>query len=141
MAATSPLPPLSAERTGPNAYLARNDRGAQVRIGPPGAADSFTPGELLQAAIAGCSALSAEAQLAHHLGEDFEATATTDGTHRAEDNRIAALGTSILADMSTLDDAQRARLITSAERFIERLCTVKRTIAHGADLTVQVEAR
>ena len=141
MTDTRPLPPLSAERTGPHAYLARNDRGAQVRIGPPGAADSFTPGELLQAALAGCAALSAEAQLAHHLGEDFEATATTEGIHHTGDNRIAAFSTSILADMSTLDDAQCARLIASAERFIERLCTVKRTVTHGADNTARVEAR
>ena len=138
MATGEPTPSLTAERTGPKTYTARNDRGAEVVMGSPGAEGCFTPVELLQAAVAGCTALSAEAQLAYSLGDDFEATATVEALLDSEENRIDELITRIDADMSGLAPERRDRLIASAERFIARLCTVKRTLEHGTENTTEV---
>lgn len=132
------IPPVTVERTGPKSYVARNDRGAEVAIGSPGAEGSFTPVELLQAAVAGCTALSAEAQLAYTLGEDFAATATIEGFLDADDNRIEKFVTEVNADMSGLAPERREKLIASAERFISRLCTVKRTLEHGTENVTEV---
>ena len=52
--------PVEVTRTGQHAFMAVNPRGGKVAIGREDAADSFTPGELLLAAIAGCSALTGE---------------------------------------------------------------------------------
>ncbi len=133
--------PITAERTGPNTYTVHNDRGAQVIMGSPGAEGAFTPVELLQAAVAGCTALSAEAQLAYTLGGDFEATATVEAILNEEENRIAEFLTRIDADMSGLAPERREKLIASAERVIARLCTVKRTLEHGTGNTTEVRNR
>jgi len=66
------LQDLVAERTANKTLTVTDSTGATLKIGPLGAAGAFSPGELLQAAIAGCTALSAEAQIANVLGEDFE---------------------------------------------------------------------
>ncbi|AUI50236.1 OsmC family protein [Arthrobacter crystallopoietes] len=136
--ATEPLPALTAERTSPATYVARNGRGAELRIGAPGAEDSFSPVELLQAAAAGCAALSAEAQLVNRLGDDFNATATVEAFLNFDENRVERLVTLIDTDMSEIDPEKRDKLIASAERSIDRLCTVKRTLNQGAENITEV---
>ncbi|WP_152347541.1 OsmC family protein [Brevibacterium sp. CFH 10365] len=136
------VPALTAQRTAPATYTVRNANGGEFRIGAPGADDgSFTPVELLQAAAAGCAALSAEAKLANRLGEDFDAVSTVEAELNMDDNRIERLVTSIEADMSELDAETRQKLIASAERSIDSLCTVKRTLNHGAANTTGVAAQ
>ncbi|WP_109471990.1 OsmC family protein [Ornithinimicrobium cavernae] len=138
---TAQVPALISERVSPATYLVRNDRGAELRIGTPGADGSFSPGELLQAAAAGCAALSAEAQLVNRLGEDFSATATVEALLNVDENRFESLRTLIEADMSQLDPEKRDRLIASAERSIDRLCTVKRSLNHGVENVTDVASR
>lgn len=136
------VPALTAQRTAPATYTVRNANGGEFRIGAPGADDgSFTPVELLQAAAAGCAALSAEAKLANRLGEDFDAVSTVEAELNMDDNRIERLVTSIEADMSELDAETRQKLIASAERSIDSLCTVKRTLNHGTANTTGVAAQ
>ncbi|QGU05132.1 OsmC family protein [Corynebacterium comes] len=132
------IPTLTAVRTGPWTFTVDNGRGATVQIGMSGAPDSFSPVELLQAALAGCAALSGEAQLAHRLGEDFEMSSTVEATYNAENNRIEALANRIVADMSGLDAEKREKLIASTERSIAKLCTVKRSLAEGMTATTVV---
>lgn len=86
-------PNLTIERTEPGIYVASNERGARVRIGKGGVRHSFTPGELLQLAVAACAAVSSEANLVHHLGEDFEATLTVDAVKNDAENRYDEIHT------------------------------------------------
>lgn len=132
------LPVLTAERTSAKTLTVRNGRGAELHIGMAEAEGSFSPGELLQAAVTGCAALSAEAQLAHELGDDFEMTASTEAVTNEADNRIDQLIVDIAADMSELGPQDREKLITRSERVIDRLCTVKRSLNHGVDSTATV---
>lgn len=80
----------------------RNAKGAEVRIGALGAEGAFSPVELLQAALAGCAALSAEAHLTSALGPNFDATSTVQAVYNAKENRVEKLITTIDADTSGL---------------------------------------
>ncbi len=131
-------PNLSAERAEPGIYIATNDRGARVRIGKPGARHAFTPGELLQLAAASCSAISAEANLVHHLGEDFEASLTVDALKNDAENRYDGLRTVFSPDMSSLDPEPMERLVSRLERAIDRLCTVGRTLEHTPAVHLEI---
>lgn len=133
---------LAVDRSGAWTYVARNDRGGEVRIGVAGAADSFTPGELLQLAVATCGALSADHVLASRLGEDFEATLLLDaltappgGPH---ESRYTHLSTQLLTDMSALPPDRRDALVARAEKAIERLCAVARTVERSATTQARV---
>ncbi|MFC7406244.1 OsmC family protein [Georgenia alba] len=125
---------LWAERTGTRSYTGRNARGAEVLVGD--GEGQFTPGELLQIALATCCTLSADHRLAHALGDDFAATVGVSAEKNKEENRYASLTAEIVTDLSGLDDQTRTRTVERAEAAIERQCTVGRTLAAGAGHTV-----
>ena len=139
MADNVSIPDLTARRTGANTYTVRSISGAELTIGAPGAEGAFSPVELLQAAIAGCASLSAEAQLTNRLGDGFEATTTVAAVYDAEENRVRKLVAAIGADMSELDAETQRKLVASAERAIQRLCTVKRSFDHGVETATEVQ--
>ena len=134
-------PNLSAERAEPGIYIATNDRGARVRIGKPGARHAFTPGELLQLAAASCSAISAEANLVHHLGEDFEATLTVDAVKNDAENRYDEIHTVFSPDLSSLDPEKAERMVVRLEKLVERLCTVGRTVENSAETRLEITSK
>lgn len=139
MAGHAPIPPLTATRTAVGTYVVRNAAGAELRIGAPGEAGTFSPVELLQAALAGCASLSAEAQLTSRLGDAFSAVTTLGAVYDSEQNRVLALDAHIAVDTSELDVDAHDRLVTSAERIIDKLCTVKRTLHSGVEVTSVVD--
>ncbi|QGU07907.1 OsmC-like protein [Corynebacterium occultum] len=135
------IPTLSAEHTAPWTYTVNNGRGAEIKIGMEGAAGCFSPIELLQAALAGCAALSGEAQLTNRLGEDFTMTSSVEVVYNAEENRIEQLINHILADFSELEPERQEKLIASTERSISTLCTIKRSLNHGIESTTEVSGQ
>lgn len=120
---------IKATRTSPNTYTVVNDFGAELKVSAPGVPGTFSPGELLQAAVVGCASLSAEAQLAHQLGQDFTASATVESTETT--GLIIDLLYTLQVDMAGLDQQAQDKLIASAAKKIDRLCAVKRSIHHG----------
>ena len=134
-------PRLIAERTEPGIYVATNDRGGRVRIGAPGARHAFTPGELLQLAVASCSAISAEANLVHHLGEDFAASLEVGAVKDDGENHYSQVRTSFAPTTAGLEPERVEKLVGRLERAIERLCTVGRTLEHGADYQLEITPR
>lgn len=139
MAGHAPIPELVAQRTAAGTYTVRNSAGAELQIGMPGAAGAFSPVELLQAALAGCASLSAEAQLVSRLGEDFDAVTTVDAVYDAEQNRVEKLATTIAVDFSELDPGDHDKLVSSAARVIDKLCTVKRSLNAGIEAATELE--
>ena len=139
MAGHAPIPELVAQRTSSGIYTVRNSAGAELRIGAPGAAGAFSPVELLQAALAGCASLSAEAQLVSKLGDEFEALTTVNAVYDSEQNRLEKLVTRIAVDSSELDQSDHDRLVSSTMRIIDKLCTVKRTLHAGVEVTSVVD--
>ena len=127
---------LWAERVGTRRYTGHNARGAQVRMGPVEAGDVFTPGELLKLALAGCAGMSADHSLARRLGPDVSVTVRIAGPNR--DERYPEVHEEILVDLSSLDEADRERVLTVVRRAIDRNCTVGRTLESGADVALTI---
>lgn len=132
---------LKAERSAPGVYVARNGRGGEVRIGYPAQENSFTPGELLQAAFAACAALSADHVLSSRLGEDFDASVAVSAVANAEEERYEKIGAEFAIDVSELSPERQEAFLGRVEKTIEKLCTVGRTLSHGADARTEVTAQ
>ncbi|WP_067827165.1 OsmC family protein [Nocardia inohanensis] len=132
---------LWAERTGPRAYTGRNNRGGEVLIASQGVPGAFTPGELLKIALAGCTGLSADFTLSRKLGESFDATVRVSGDADRENEVYPELNEVLELDLSELDEATRERLLVAAQRSIDRVCTVGRTLKAGTtvNLTFKID--
>lgn len=123
---------MKATRTKLNEYTVTNQEGTSLKVSPHGTPGAFSPGELLQAALLGCASLSADAQLAHMLGEDFEAKASVKSAE--EDSFINSMLFEFDIESAELDDETREKIIKAAEKKIERLCIVKRSISKGINV-------
>ncbi|MRH90998.1 OsmC family peroxiredoxin [Nocardia sp. SYP-A9097] len=132
---------LWAERTGIRAYTGRNNRGGEVLIASAGVPGAFTPGELLKIALAGCTGLSSDFTLARKLGDGFDATVRVSGDADRENETYPELNETFELDLSELDEATRERLLVAAQRSIDRVCTVGRTLKAGTkvNLTFRVD--
>lgn len=132
--------PVEVRRTDQHRFSATNDRGAEVAIGRDGAAGAFTPGELLLAAIAGCSAVTSESLLIRRLGEEASIRVHADRTKSEDEpNKFASVQVSFDVDLGAIEDPEERKKATEAvRRAIERFCTVSRTVEEGApiDLTL-----
>lgn len=139
MTVRDPLPQVTAVRTAKDLYTIRSEGGGELQVAGPGTEGAFTPGELLQAALAGCAALSGDAQLASKLGPDFDATVTVDATRHTEENRVESLLVTLATDMSELSPEDRDKLLVRTDRIIERLCAIKRSLNAGVESSVTVQ--
>ena len=129
-------PYVIADRTEPGVYVGRNERGAEVRIGLAGSEGTFSPGELLRLAAAGCAAISADHALSKRLGDDFDASLSVRAHKPEGEDRYQYLDTTIEVDWSELDPEQLEAMLEHAQRLIEKYCTVGHTMEHGAESRV-----
>ena len=131
--------PVEASRIGTRTFEATNPRGARVAIGPDTDDGVFTPGELLLAAVAGCVGMTVDGLVVRRVGEDARFEVHTDRTKESEDaHEFAGVSVDLDVDMAALDDEQRAALAAAADRAVERLCTVSRTLKKGVPVTLTV---
>lgn len=126
---------LEVQRDGQHAFVGRNDRGAEVRLGRSGAEGAFSPAELLQIAAAGCSAVTAEELITRRVGEDAKFRVTVSADRREGASELDAVHVAFDVDVSTLPADQREALAGAVDRAIERLCTVSRTLKKGIPVT------
>ncbi|SFW68229.1 OsmC family protein [Amycolatopsis australiensis] len=126
---------LEVQRDGQHAFVGRNDRGAEVRLGRTGAEGAFSPAELLQIAAAGCSAVTAEELITRRVGEDAKFRVTVSADRREGASELDAVHVAFDVDVSTLPADQRQALAGAVDRAIERLCTVSRTLKKGIPVT------
>ncbi|WP_313547729.1 OsmC family protein [Corynebacterium sp.] len=129
---------MKATRTNQNEYTVTNQDGTSLKVSPHGTPGAFSPGELLQAALLGCASLSADAQLSHMLGAEFDAEASVKSTEA--DNFITDLLFEFQIKTEGLDDAEREKIIKAAAKKIERLCIVKRSINKGINTETDISA-
>lgn len=130
---------LRIDRTAPGDYVARNDRGAELRVGAKTTDGTFTPGELLQLALAACTLLSADHTLSHKLGDGFAAGVDVSATKHDEDNRYEHMLVRLTADMDDLDAAAKDALVARAAAVIKRQCTVGNTLGHDEPMAYDIE--
>ena len=130
---------LWVERIGHRRYTGYNDRGARVEIGSTGDEGTFGPVELLKIALAGCAGLTADSALSRRLGEDVAVTIEVGGLTDGPEDRVPAFAERLVADLSALADDEREKLLVVLHRAIEDHCTVSRTLAAGATVTLTVD--
>ncbi|MDT8911715.1 OsmC family protein [Amycolatopsis sp. PS_44_ISF1] len=126
---------LEVQREGEHSFVGRNERGAQVRLGRTGAEGAFSPAELLQIAVAGCSAVTAEELITRRVGADSEFRVAVSADRREGASELDAVHVAFDLDVSGLEPGQREALAGAVDRAIERLCTVSRTVKKGIPVT------
>ena len=131
---------LTVERVGDHEFVGRNERGATVRIGRTGGSGSFSPGELLQIATAGCSAVTVEEFVTRRAGPDAALVALAEAGKSPGGHEYDLIRVTLRADLSFLDDETRARVADAMRKSVERECTVSRTVERGARVELIVEA-
>ena len=129
---------LRVERTGARRYTGHSSRRAQVLVGSEDVDGVFTPGELLKIALAACSGMSSDQPLARRLGDDYQATIRVAGEADRDQEHYPLLAETLELDLSGLDDAEKARLLTVVQRAIDQVCTVGRTLKSGTKITFEV---
>jgi uncharacterized OsmC-like protein len=130
---------LTVERIGDHEFTGRNDRGATVRIGRSGAPGSFSPGELLQIAAAGCAAVTVEELVTRRAGADARLVATATHERSPGVSEYELLRVRLLADLSFLDEDTRQRVVQAMNTAVQRQCTVSRTIERGTPVELTIE--
>ncbi|SFT07086.1 OsmC family protein [Saccharopolyspora flava] len=127
--------PVEVTRTGEHTFTATNSRGAEVAVGRDGAPGAFTPGELLLAAVAACSAVTSENLVIRRIGEDGELVARADRTKNPDDDhKFAEIQVSLDADLDGVPD--RDKLLDAVQRAIENYCTVSRSVEESTPITL-----
>lgn len=132
---------VSATRTGTRTYIARNERGSEVRVGPVEAEGHFTPGELFKIALAGCAGMSADRVIGRRLGEDFQATVWAHGVSDPAEERYRTVNEEILLDLDGLTDAEIDTLRIIIGKAIDKACTVGRSVKAGVEVTTTVNGQ
>ena len=125
---------VELERQSKGRYLATNVRGGTLPIGS-GEDDTFTPVELLLAAIAACSAIDVDFITSKRSEPDsFGARARGDkGKDAAQGNVMTDLEIDFDVDFPDDEDGRRAEgvLERAVRQSHDRLCTVSRTVESG----------
>ena len=122
-------------------YLAHNDRGGSIPVSD-GSDQSFTPVELLLAAIGGCTATDVDLITSRRAEPDsfqveVEAAKVRDelGNHLTD---IVVTFKIVFPDGDE-GDAARAILPDVVKKSHDRLCTVSRTVEIGTSITPRIE--
>jgi uncharacterized OsmC-like protein len=129
---------LWVERAGVRCYTGRSSRGAQVLVGSEDVEGVFTPGELMKIAVAACSGMSSDSPLARRLGDDYHATIRVSGDADREQEVYPLLEETLEIDLSGLDEAEKARVLTVVQRAVDQVCTVGRTLKAGTRVDFRV---
>jgi uncharacterized OsmC-like protein len=127
------------ERTSVEQYAVHNVRGGSISLGT-GQDDSFTPVELLLAAIGGCMAADVDlitSRRAEPTRFDVEVTGNK-VRDEAGGNRIQDLTVVFTVTFPAGVDGDRAReaMPRSLRQAHDRLCTVSRTVELGTPISI-----
>jgi putative redox protein len=134
---------VQIERTAAGQYTVRSVRGDTISVGS-GAEGSFTPVELLLAAIGCCAAIDVDVITSRRAEPDeFTIVVTGDKIRdQAGGNRMENLAASFTVRFpeGEAGDAAREVLPQAVRTSHDRLCTVSRTVELGTPVSVSVTA-
>lgn len=134
---------VDIERQDRGHYLATNVRGGTLPIGS-GDDDTFTPVELLLAAIAACSAIDVDFITSKRAEPDtFRVRARGDKSKdSAQGNVLTDLEIDFDVAFPDDEDGQRAEsvLARAVRQSHDRLCTVSRTVETGTPVTARLRS-
>lgn len=131
------------ERLEDGSWQAQSDDGATLKFGK--GEGQFSPVELMQIALAGCTALSSQYAVEHALGEGKGARVLVNGTYDPEEGTYLRFQEDVTVDATSakpaLNDENAKELKERMERHINKGCTVKHTLERGAQVSVTVNVR
>lgn len=131
------------ERLEDGSWQAQSDDGATLKFGK--GEGQFSPVELMQIALAGCTALSSQYAVEHALGEGKGARVLVNGTYDPEEGTYLRFQEDVTVDATSakpaLNDENAKELKERMERHINKSCTVKHTLERGAQVRVTVNVR
>ncbi|MFP1691109.1 OsmC family protein [Gardnerella vaginalis] len=131
------------ERLEDGSWQAQSDDGATLKFGK--GEGQFSPVELMQIALAGCTALSSQYAVEHALGEGKGARVLVNGTYDPEEGTYLRFQEDVTVDATSakpaLNDENAKELKERMERHINKGCTVKHTLERGAQVRVTVNIR
>lgn len=131
---------VEIERTSAGRYIARNVRGGSIPVGT-GGDDSFTPVELLLAAIGGCTSIDVDVATSRRAEPDeFRVRVTGDKIQDESGNRMENLKVEFIVTFPAGEagDAARKVLPRAARSSHDRLCTVSRTVELGTPVAIAI---
>jgi uncharacterized OsmC-like protein len=131
---------ISLERTTTGRYVVRNVRGGSMQIGT-GEDNSFTPVELLLAAIGGCTAIDVDLVVSRRAEPvTFLVNVTGDKIRDDGGNRMENLAVEfrVAFPEGPEGDEARAALPRSVRMSHDRLCTVSRTVELGTPVATTI---
>src|ERR1700730_11676155 len=129
---------LRVERSVARRYHRHSCLGVEGLVGSEDVDVVSTPGELMKIALAACSGMSSDSPLARRLGDDYRATVRVSGDADREQEVYPLLEEALEVDLSGLDDAEKARVLTVVQRAVDQVCTVGRTLKSGTKVNFQV---
>lgn len=130
---------LWVERAEDGTWQAHSNDGASLKFGR--GEGMFTPVELMQIALAGCTALSSQYAVEQAIGEGAGARVLVSGTYDAEEGTYLRFLEDVTVDATAataLSQEDADALKERMERHISRGCTVKHTLETGAAVSVNV---
>lgn len=136
---------VSLRRTGPGSFRATATSGASIDVGGnagEGTAPTFTPVELLLAALGACTAIDVEVLTSRRAEpERFDLVVEADKIRDEHGNRLTNLSVAFHVTFpgGAAGDTARELLPDAVRRSHDRLCTVGRTIEVGAPVTAIVD--
>jgi putative redox protein len=135
---------VDIERTSVGRYVARNVRGGSILMGK-GEDDSFTPVELLLAAIGGCTAVDVDLITSRRAEPGEFAVKVTGDKIRDESGRNRMENLKVEFTVTFPDgeagDAAREALPRAAQMSHDRLCTVSLTVELGTPVSTAIAPR
>jgi putative redox protein len=127
------------ERDTTGSYTARNERGAEIRLGS--ASDTFSPVELLLAAIGGCTGIDVDMVTSRRAEPDsFAIDVSADKVKDETGNRVENIVVTFKVAFPAGADGDQARAILPdiVRKSHDRLCTVSRTVELGTPVKVVI---
>ncbi|NJC73669.1 OsmC family peroxiredoxin [Planosporangium thailandense] len=132
---------VDIERTSVGRYVVRNARGGSITMGT-GEGDSFTPAELLLAAIGGCTAIDVDLVISRRAEASEFVVKVTGNKIRDETggNRMDNLRVEFTVTFpdGEAGDAARQALPGLVQMSHDRLCTVSRTVELGTPVSTVI---
>ncbi|MGC5010809.1 OsmC family protein [Streptosporangium sp. DT93] len=127
---------VRVERT-EDGFVARNDRGAEVVMGSGDEQGTFTPVELLLAALGGCNIVTVE-PLTAQRGHRMARLAMTVHAEKIEATRLGPITITYDVELPEGDEKAAEVLDAVARRVEERYCTVSRALRENTEIHLEL---
>ncbi|BDR55053.1 peroxiredoxin [Bombiscardovia apis] len=132
---------LWVERGEDGTWEGHSDEGAVIKFGR--GEGLFTPGDLLQLALAGCAGMSSQFAVEHALGEGKGAKVVVNAQYSDDDDAFLSFDEQVSIDGTDahLSEEDAAKLEERMRRHIDKSCTIKHTLVRETPVRMNIKIR